>query len=713
MNNAPHTEHTYLLEIGLEEMPAQVILPATQQLLKLAQSTLEEHRISGCDFRVFSTPRRLALQITGLPKQQSDHVQKVKGPPKHIAVDSSGNWTRAAIGFAKKQGLTPDSLSTKELDGKEYLFANVQEKGESLTQLLERHAPEWIHALSFPKNMRWGYGKMRCVRAIRWIVSLWDETLIPVSLENVRASTITRGHRFLSPDPIPVPHAQNYETILEQNYVIADYEKRKNRISAQVQELEAQSKKTFRVDLTDALLQEVTNLVEYPTALLGHFEENFLELPAKVLVTSMATHQRYFPVYSTGDSTEAAQLLAHFVTVRNGGSHALKTVQEGNERVLRARLSDARFFYKDDRKQPLEYFCKKTEQIVFFQERGTIAQRVDRLADLSLFIVKQLQEQQISFTETQAQQTQRIAELCKFDLQTQMVKEFAELQGTMGGCYARLKEEADVVSRGIQEHYYPRNAKDALPQDLETLPVALADKLDLLVVAFSRGLIPSGSADPYGLRRAAQGLVHIILEKSLPLEFSVLPEHALTLLCKQQELQINIEVLNKELKQFLIQRQRFFMREQGIRYDLVNALIQSTALLPHQQWQLAKVLNPQLETSTLKSASEAIVRASNIVKKNAALISDGNLEIQTEVLLLPEEQVLHQILNSIVNLPLKVSAYMEHLLVLEPHISAFFDHVLIMDSDPQKCKNRLLLCQKLSQWSGRYLDLSELIFPKE
>ncbi len=687
--------NTYLLEIGLEEVPAQMILPATAQLEQAARNFLKQHGLPEAPLRTFSTPRRLALEVTGLPDQQPDRTLEVKGPPANIARTPEGDWSKAAIGFAKKNRATPDQLEVREVEGKDYVFVVREESGRPVPELLQESVAQWIHNLSFPKNMRWGHYRMRLIRPIRWLLSLWNQEVIPIELEMVSAGSTTRGHRFLGAREVVVSTAQDYEAVLEQQFVMANFEKRQATITEQIRALEAQH--GFRVRLEADLLEEVTNLVEWPTALVGNFESEFLEVPAEVLVTSMATHQRYFPVYDAAEE----RLLAHFVTVRNGDTRALETVRHGNEKVLRARLSDARFFYLEDRKRDFAYFATKADQGVFFQKRGTQGQRVARLQALSASISELLEA-----PPEQAAQTQRIAELCKFDLFTQMVYEFPELQGYMGEDYARLLGEDPVVCQGIREHYFPRNAEDALPEHAATLPVALADRLDQLAVAFSLGMIPTGSADPYALRRAAQGVVQLLLGLRINLPLTPLLEAAIRTLDEQQQLGLDRPRLLEELQAFLAQRLRWYFQEQAIRHDVTASVLAAPAT-PLEALDLAQGLAPHLESQPFKKAMEAIGRCQNIAAKNP-LPEDAQLRPDAFE---SAEQAFHEAVRELPSARETPEVFLAQLLRLEAPITEFFDAVLVMDPEEAKRTNRLKLCALVSAWVQAYLDPRELVLP--
>ena len=710
--------NTFLLEIGLEEMPAQMILPAVEQLKSLAQKTCEKHRLNFNDLKTYSSPRRLAIELSGLPDKENDRKVELKGPPLSVAKDADKNWTKAAEGFARKNNISIQSLETKTIDGKEYLFAQQRELGQPVPELLQESALQWISQLSFPKNMRWGSYRTRYIRPIRWVVSLWNSKVVPIKLEMLVAGNQTRGHRFLSTGYSKIKHASDYEQHLHGLKVIADFEKRRQSIVSQVRKLE--KKHDCHVELDETLLNEVTNLVEWPTVLIGDFEKEFLELPDEVLITSMEVHQRYFPVFSSKKKKSSGEkkLLPNFVTVRNGDSKSLDTVRRGNSKVLRARLSDARFFYQEDQKSTLDEFNKKAEKVVFFQSRGSQHQRVQRITQLSTFISDKL-----NLSSAQQKHVQRIAELSKFDLETRMVYEFPELQGVMGQNYARLKNEQDVVCNGIMEHYYPRNAKDSLPVDSETVPVAIGDKLDLLTTAFSLGMVPSGAADPYALRRNAQGITQLILGLRLSLNLRELTEAAIRILDEQQSLDLDRTKLQQELLEFLLQRQRWFFQEQGIRYDLIDAVLQipadvqpskdnqENAILPVEQLELAEYLSVHLETELFKRSVEAIVRAENISSKYpdkiAQKLDESHLEITQEKNFF---KAIQPIMNADQDSRSTPEDYLKQLHQIEPIVTSFFEDVMVMDENPVKCGNRLWLCQQLASWSARHLNLQAIVF---
>ncbi|MGA0342349.1 MAG: glycine--tRNA ligase subunit beta, partial [bacterium] len=363
--------NSFLLEIGLEEVPASMIQPSIEQLRELVAKTLQQQNLSG-QIEIFGTPRRFGLLVRNLPASQANRIEEIKGPPVEMAKDEKGHWKQAALGFAKKNGIDPEKLEVRDFSGKEYLYAIKHLEGKTTKEILETSIVEWIQALRFPKNMRWGSYRQRFVRPIRWLTCLWNSEVVSVELEMVRSGNRSFGHRFLSKESFTIDQADEYENKLRDQWVIASTSKRRERIEEQIQELERKYK--WRVEIDPALLMEVTNLVEWPTALVGSFEEAFLELPNEVLVTSMAVHQRYFPVYEK----DGSNLLPYFITIRNGNEHGLDTVRLGNERVIRARLSDARFFYQEDQKVALVDFEKKAANAIFFPEGGSQQDRTQR-----------------------------------------------------------------------------------------------------------------------------------------------------------------------------------------------------------------------------------------------------------------------------------------------------------------------------------------------
>jgi len=710
----------FLLEIGIVEAPSDIILPAVNQLSLLIKNTCENYNLNYSVIKTFSTPRRLVVLIDGLPNKQKDIIFELKGPSEDIAKDQESKWTKPALGFAKKNNIDIKDLKFKKFEGKKYLFFQQKKIGLPVPELLKIHIIEWISKINFPKNMRWGPYKLRFIRPIRWIVALWNKSTISIKLEMLESGRKTYGHRFMSPGSFIIKDAGDYKKQLKKLNVLVDFEERREAIISQIKLLE--KKFGFVVELNDNLLSEVTNLVEWPIVILGEFEKQFLNLPDEVLITSMAINQRYFPVFDENKKQKfkrRKKLLPFFVAVCNGNKKNIDVVIKGNAKVLSARLSDARFFYREDQKKKIEYFCKRSKNVVFFHKRGSQLQRTQRITLFSKFIAEKL-----NLSLEQQKNIELISSLCKFDLETQMVQEFPKLQGYMGGVYASLKNENDIVCRGIREHYFPRHSNDYLPKDSETAIVALADRIDLLSTAFSLNLKPSGAADPFALRRAAQGVIQIILGLSLSLDFQDLILKSIIILKDQLSLEFDIFKLKQEMQNFLVKRQRRFFQEKGFRHDLIDAVLGINSeesplndrdirnLIPIEQLKFAEMLSQYLEKKIFKRSVKSIVRAENICKKYPNKIAK---KINGTDFSLMEEKNLYKILKPIINSDQKTywtpSNYLKQLLKIEPVVTIFFENVLVMDDDPVKCGNRLKLCKILSDWSKRHLDLKAIVFP--
>ena len=689
--------NSFLLEIGLEEVPASMIQPSIEQLSELVAKTLQQQNLSG-QIEIFGTPRRFGLLVRNLPASQANRIEEIKGPPVEMAKDEKGHWKQAALGFAKKNGIDPEKLEVRDFSGKEYLYAIKHLKGRPTKEILETSIVEWIQALRFPKNMRWGFYRQRFVRPIRWLTCLWNSEVISVELEMVRSGNRSCGHRFLSKDFFTIDQADEYENNLRDQWVIASPSKRRERIEEQIQGLERKYK--WRVEIDPALLMEVTNLVEWPTAIVGSFEEAFLELPNEVLVTSMAVHQRYFPVYEK----DGTNLLPYFVTIRNGNEHGLDTVRQGNERVIRARLSDARFFYQEDQKGALEDFEKKAANAIFFPERGSQQDRTERIQ-----LITERFSKSLMLDQKEKDEAKKVAKLCKFDLQTLMVYEFPELQGIMGERYAKILGESKRVCRGIREHYLPGNAEDQLPQDPITWPVALADRIDLLSVAFSLGKIPTGAADPFALRRAAQGILQLILALKLPLSLNYLIDQSLGVLKDKESLELDWSTIQEQVLEFLQQRQRYLLQDQyGFQTDLILALEKGN-LVPASQLELGEQLMREFKNEALKKALDALQRPFNIWVKN----SDANLNaVNSEKFREDAEKELWDAAQQLTNDAQGSSNFVNLAISLESKIERFFDNVMVMDEDLSVRSNRLNICKQIHDWSLQYLDLRELHIQK-
>lgn len=697
MSNQTH-HRDFLLEIGTEEIPARFVDHASQQLQQKVKEWLEQQRISFESMETYETPRRFAVRVRSLAEKQADINEEARGPAKKIAMDEEGHWTKAALGFARGQGVQPEDLYVKEHQGVEYIFARKKEEGRATRELLPALA-EIVQTMQFPKNMRWADYDLRFVRPIRWLVALYGEEVIPMEITGVKSGRMSKGHRFLGQD-ITVTSASSYMSELMDAYVIVDSAEREQRIRTQLKQLEEEH--NWQIPIDEDLLQEVVHLVEYPTALYGTYEKTFLDLPEEVLITTMREHQRYFPVRD-----REGRLLPYFVTVRNGDERHLDVVAKGNEKVLRARLSDARFFYDEDLKMPIDKALSRLESVVFHEDLGTIGDKVRRIREITgrLAEMVQLREQEVKSVD-------RVAEICKFDLVTNMVYEFPELQGIMGEYYARHAGESDEVARGIFEHYLPRFAGDELPQTIAGALVSIADKLDTIIGCFSIGIVPTGSQDPYALRRQAAGVVQILLERDLPFTLDDLFNTVMDIQKRRSLGKRSQDEILKDLYQFFALRVKNLLQEREVRYDVIDALLSKELHHITQIVKKADYLMERLSDESFKGVVESFNRTYNLAQK-----ADGNEQgIDPRLFEHEAEKALYEAIQQVHPLQpaeqdeLKIRTALQTLENLKPVIDEFFDQVMVMVDDEKVKNNRLSLLKKVSDDIQRFADFSKLVF---
>jgi glycyl-tRNA synthetase beta chain len=687
---------TLLLEIGTEEMPARFVAGACEQLKEKVEKWLQHNRIAYGEVASFETPRRFAVMIKGVSEQQEDINEELRGPAKKIAVDENGEWTKAALGFARGKGLAPEDLYLQEVGGVEYVFARKHQAGQPTAELLPQ-LQDVITGLSFPKNMRWGAYDLRFVRPIRWLVAMFGADVIPMNITGIQSGKETQGHRFLG-RPVQIEQPEQYVSALAEQYVLADPEERKQRILAQIKELEAE--KGWTVPIDQGLLDEVIHLVEYPTVLFGSFEEEYLEIPQEVLVTSMREHQRYFPVQNA-----QGELLPHFVTVRNGDDRALETVARGNEKVLRARLSDARFFYQEDQKLKIEDALARLENVVFHEELGTIGDKIRRIQEAAAAI-----GQKAGLSTVETDKLSRAAAISKFDLVTQMVYEFPELQGIMGERYARLAGEDETVARAIFEHYLPRFAGDVLPQTNEGAVLSIADKLDTIVGCFAIGIIPTGSQDPYALRRQASGIVQILLDKQLHISLDELFDIALSILDSKSLLKRDRKEIKQDLREFFALRLKNLLQEQGVRYDVIDAVLSVDATRVTDVVVRAEAVMEAVRMEAFKGIAESFNRVNNLAQK--ATSKDVHTELfQTEeerALFVAYEATKEEVQSLLASR--EFAKALDRMAGLKPAIDGFFDKVMVMVEDEKIKANRLALLGAIAALVFGLADFSKIVF---
>jgi glycyl-tRNA synthetase beta chain len=720
---------TFLLEVGTEELPAEFIDGAIAQWQQRIPKALEAAFLVPEQVQVYGTPRRLAVLITGLPDRQADRQEEIKGPPAKAAFQG-GEPTKAALGFARKQGVAVADLEVRPTPKGDFVFVEKTIVGAATSDILTEMVPPWITGLEGKRFMRWASGDLRFPRPIRWLVALLDDQVLPLVLENgdlanggtrVESDRYSAGHRVLHPQPVTIARAQDYCFALEAAFVLVDPAQRRQRIQTQTLEL-AQSL-GGEATLPESLLQEVTNLVEWPTAVAGKFDPSFLDLPPEVITTVMIAHQRYFPIaipqatsQAPTDVTNSAaisahdQLLPHFVTIANGDPAKSEIIAAGNERVIQARLADGQFFYSADCENPLENFLPALAQVTFEESLGSVADKVTRIGHIADRLVAQLQ-----LNDEQQAQVQRAAQLCKADLVSQVVYEFPELQGVMGQKYALVSGESEAVAAAIFEHYLPRGAGDALPQGLVSQVVGLADRLDTLVSIFGLGRLPSGSSDPFALRRAANAVVNIIWSAQLPLNLQQLLEQITTDFCAQfPGKATELSLLQGQLQDFFLQRVRTLLQEeQGIDYDLVNAVLGETdgQDLASGQRVLANVLDGNDRAQFLQTirTNGQLDRIYETVNRSTRLAAQGDLAtdildpqgwVNPDSFQQPTETAFHQALMDMLPQTQAAQASRDYAALIQaletvaPTVAQFFDgdqSVLVMDPDLEIRRNRLNL----------------------
>ena len=691
-----------LLEIGTEEIPANYIQAALLQMEELAKNFLRDEMINFGEVKTFGTPRRLALFVQGVSTSGEERTVEIVGPPKRVAFDKSGEPAKAGFGFAKSQGVEVRRLKIKETQKGEYVYVEKKITGRKTEEALKEILPKIITSLSFAKSMCWGEGSLRFSRPIRWILALFGREAVKFSLDGMSSGDFTFGHRFLSPGAIKVDRPDQYLEKLSQAFCIANQEERREIIRKDLKRLAKEQGGGVIVE--EGLLDEVTCLVEYPRVLLGHFEEEFLALPGDVLIASMTSHQRYFPV-----ADQEGKLLPAFLVVANNAQSAAKEIINGNRRVLRARLSDARFFFNEDRKSSQEEIVEREKDVIFEERLGSLYDKTERIVKLAGFIASSVDSALVPVVE-------RAAFLSKADLLTEMVGEFPKLQGIMGYHYALAQGEEKEVAQAIKEQYLPLGAKDSLPETLCGAILSLADKLDTIVGSFSIGLIPTGSEDPYGLRRQAQGAVNIILDKKFSLSLRLLINKALKGLgdkVKEEEKKpILLAVLD-----FFSQRIRYILIESGLKQDEVEAVLSVGFDDLVEAEERAKALNKVRVEADFESLSIGFKRAVNILKKDDPQMRvprDQGSGIRRELLREKAEEELYSRYLEIepeTKGLLRKRNYQEALKVLatlrEP-IDNFFDQVMVMVEDRDLCSNRLSLLKLVTDLFLRIADFSYL-----
>ncbi|MGF1459607.1 MAG: glycine--tRNA ligase subunit beta [Leptolyngbyaceae cyanobacterium] len=714
---------TFLLEVGTEELPASFVQEALDQWRDRIPAELEAAFLTPGEIRYYGTPRRLALLLVDLPDKQPDREEEAKGPPAQAAF-RDGQPTKAAEGFARSKNVTVEDLEIRETDKGAFVYVQHQIPGRSAVELLQEWVPQWILGLEGKRFMRWGDGDLKFPRPIRWLVTLLDDELIPLSLQNgseqCRSDRVTQAHRILHPDPIILSRAQDYVEKLREGFVEVDVAARQTQIQGAVEQAAASVKGVARID--PDLLREVANLVEWPNAVVGPFETAFLELPAEVAIMEMESHQRYFPVLQ---AAEANELLPYFITISNGDPEKSALIAEGNGRVIRARLSDGKFFFDADRAVALDTFVTKLDAVTFEERLGSMGAKVNRIEAIAAFIADQL-----NLSEPERLHLHRAAHLCKADLVTQMVGEFPELQGVMGEKYARHSGEPAAVAGAIAEHYLPRGAGDRLPQTLIGQALGLADRLDTLVGIFSLGMLPSGSSDPFALRRAANAIVTVIWDANLAINLNALLDQVVNAFVQNPDLSVEAaEPLRSQLQDFFLQRVQTLLQDDlNIDYDLVNAVLGEndptytqralTDLLDVRD--RAQFLQAIRQDGTLAKIYETVNRAARLAAQGELGTAplDPTLVVDPDRFQQASEQAFYEALLALLpetQAAQQSRAYRQLITGLEnaaPIVSRFFDgpdSVLVMDKDPAIKQNRLHLLALLRNHARVLADFGAIV----
>ncbi|KRN13602.1 glycyl-tRNA synthetase subunit beta [Fructilactobacillus fructivorans] len=687
---------TFLLEIGLEEMPAHVVTPSVNQLADKTAAYLKDQRISYDQIKKFSTPRRLAIQITGLVDKQPDVDEEVKGPAEKIVKDKNGDWSKAAIGFTKGQGLSPADIVFKDVKGTKYAFVKKHIEGKPV-QVVLSGLSNVVKSMTFPTLMKWGTNKFEFIRPIKWIVALLDDEVIPMQIVDVHSGRTTWGHRFLGKD-VELKNAKDYEEALTNQHVIADTDKRKDLIRKQIEAIA--KKHNWKINIDSDLLEEVNNLVEWPTSFAGKFDDHFLKIPREVLITSMRNHQRFFYV-----EDQDGNLLPYFVSVRNGDENHLDNVIAGNEKVLTARLDDADFFYNEDQQQTIDDYVNKLKTVSFHDKISSEYDKMQRVQ-----VIAKLIGEEVGLDEKQLKHLQRAAEIYKFDLVTGMVGEFAELQGVMGEKYALLAGEDPEVATAIREHYLPISADGQLPKTKVGAVLSVADKLDSVMTFFAAGMVPNGSNDPYALRRQAAGIVRIVTNEKWRMPLVSLMKNAIA-----QEKQADVlpkvdqNPIVSDVVSFIKERIKRQLKSQDIRYDLIDAAVGSTDSDIYFNVETAMTLNDHKDDAHFKEAIESLTRVVRIAQKGN--FKDGLLEVDPNMFENDSERILNEQVDRISQNfdELNANQTFEELTSLRPAINDYFDQTMVMVDDEKVRTNRLAELTNLARLIDRFAAVDEII----
>lgn len=686
----------YLLEIGVEELPAAYIGNALEQMKKNAIKLFKEEKVKYEDIEVYATPRRLTMIVKNIEENKGVEQLKIKGPTKRISFDDNGNPTKALLGFMKSQNVDQSDIDIIDFKGEEYVYASVTKEAKSLVEIIQLNMADFIKSINFPKTMRWGGKNIRFARPIRWIVSILDDQIVEFDLEGIPISNITKGHRFLGSSNIEIDHVLNYMDLLRENYVIVDQEERREIIEFGSEQLVRE--KGGRILKDEDLLEEITHLVEYPTPLIGKIKEEYLALPVDVVATPMKEHLRYMPVVDDNN-----RLKPYFITIRNGDEQYLDIVTKGNEKVLGARLEDAKFFFEEDTKSPLEDYVENLKTITFQEKLGTLFDKTLRIQKLSEKIGDYLE-----VGEQTKDNLNRSSYLSKADLASKMVIEFTELQGKMGMEYANVSGENEIVSLAIYEQYLPRFSDDELPSTTAGSILSITDKLDTIAGLFAIDIKPTGSQDPFALRRSALGIINIIIDKKLNLPLKEIIDYALYIYVEENGLAFDYNKTKNQVLEFFRGRIRNMFLDLDMRYDVIDAVLNSKTDDIYDIKIRIDKLNEWLNNKDAEGILNSFNRISTLAEKTESS------EVKRD-LLDKEELQLYDNYNSIeerfiTNIKRKeYNKALDILASLTESIDDYFENVMVMVEDEEIKENRLALLRKIYDSMLMVCDLSKIV----
>ena len=683
----------YLLEIGVEEIPSSYVYNTKVQLKEKFEKLLNDNKLTYDSVNVESTPRRFAIFIENINSSTNDEIISVKGPSKAIAFDEDGNPSRALQGFLKGQNKTVEDVIIKDFNGSDYVFVESKEESKSVADVLRNNVYELVKSISFPRSMRWGGKSIRWARPIRYFLSLLDDEILKFDAEGIRVSNITKGHRSLGSDHIVVDKIENFEKLLRENYVILSYKERRDIILRGLNKHDMEKGGEYMKD--EELLDEIINIVEYPTVLIGDIDQKYLSLPKEVITTPMKDHQRYFPILD-----ENGKLMPYFIVVRNGDDNHSENVVDGNKKVLVARLEDAKFFYEQDNKKPLEAYVEDLKTLTFFEGLGNMYQKTQRLVDLCDKFVSEL-----NLGEDIKESLKRAAYLSKTDLVSKMVIEFTELQGTMGKIYAQNSKEEDRVATAIKEQYMPTSSNGALPKSIIGIVLSMADKIDTIVGLYIIEKYVTGSQDPFGLRRQALGLINIILANNIDVDLKDLINDSLIVYTEENALPFDYDATMNKIIDFIKERLKNMLIDNGYRYDIVNSVINGDETNILNIYQKVTALD-----QFIKEDEESLSYFTRIIN----LTKDSSDEQINKDLL--ETDLEREFYQEVINLPENPLNYMEDyknelkLIGKTSEIgNKYLDNTMINVENQELKSTRLALLNTLAKRIKRVFDIKEIV----